>query len=728
MATTYTKNYNLGKQEDYSDKFDMSVLTDNADKIDEALKGLQDGISSIDLSEYVPTTRKVAGKALTSDIALSKSDVGLSNVNNTSDADKPISTATQTALDNKVDKSGSKVLSDNNYTTAEKQKLAGLSNYDDSAVKTEIAVERARIDNIVALPEGSTTGDAELSDIRVGADGKVYSSAGDAVRGQITNVKEDLSWLSGEVDNGMYIGKIQNWFNKNNVIFGKRPDYTVGASINTLMDNPNGFVTKPIAINAGDIIRCNTKWASFTFYDANGLCITRYSQDTITYTAPSSAKYIRLSANQINENYYDKFVFTINSSLPDRPVAYGAKKMAEDYALLADKLEKDSVNVFDKSCVIVGKAYDRASNSHINSVKDSPDTFICTQLFSVNPGDIIRCSKVWARLIYYNNDGTYVSTVSDGNLEHIIPSNVYYMRYQSANITSPDYRDYFMITINQPMPATYKPFGKIYKVDEIEDRIANIEKEIKPIGDKAIIILDFDQAIVNNDNRIAIMEQYGWKPTFVGADTEQLTKQLLAKGWDLSTYWAESNVPTDSQLSENSETALNACKLYVQTALASQEQYGLYNPVLWSCRQNKYGSTLGKALEFYGYKMARGGSSGAFDISTINAKFTRTNYNGIYSNNLEAVKSAIDNAVENGYAINIFTHYVVDTAAEDRGYDCLKSVYLELMDFIKNLESQNKAIVTNYHDFYQMLFPNESAINDNNRNVKRMNFIENKLI
>ncbi|MCG7607071.1 hypothetical protein [Mycobacterium sp. CnD-18-1] len=39
--------------------------------------------------------------------ALSKSDVGLSNVNNTSDSGKPISTATQTALDGKASISGS---------------------------------------------------------------------------------------------------------------------------------------------------------------------------------------------------------------------------------------------------------------------------------------------------------------------------------------------------------------------------------------------------------------------------------------------------------------------------------------------------------------------------------------------------------------------------------------------------------------------------------------------
>lgn len=62
----------------------------------------------------------------TGNIDLTKSDVGLSNVDNTSDTNKPVSTATQTALDNKVDKVTGKQLSTEDYTSAEKTKLSGI--------------------------------------------------------------------------------------------------------------------------------------------------------------------------------------------------------------------------------------------------------------------------------------------------------------------------------------------------------------------------------------------------------------------------------------------------------------------------------------------------------------------------------------------------------------------------------------------------------------------------
>lgn len=56
-----------------------------------------------------------------------KAQVGLSGVDNTSDADKPISTLQQAEFDNKVDKITGKGLSTEDYTSTEKTKLAGIA-------------------------------------------------------------------------------------------------------------------------------------------------------------------------------------------------------------------------------------------------------------------------------------------------------------------------------------------------------------------------------------------------------------------------------------------------------------------------------------------------------------------------------------------------------------------------------------------------------------------------
>lgn len=64
-----------------------------------------DGTANITVADStkVPTTRTVNGLALSANISLVKGDIGLGNVDNTSDANKPISTATQTALNLKAD-------------------------------------------------------------------------------------------------------------------------------------------------------------------------------------------------------------------------------------------------------------------------------------------------------------------------------------------------------------------------------------------------------------------------------------------------------------------------------------------------------------------------------------------------------------------------------------------------------------------------------------------------
>lgn len=78
------------------------------------------------LGTKVDKTTKINEHPLSGDVTITKGDVGLENVDNTSDLDKPVSTATQEALDDKVDKVEGKQLSTEDFTTADKTKLEGI--------------------------------------------------------------------------------------------------------------------------------------------------------------------------------------------------------------------------------------------------------------------------------------------------------------------------------------------------------------------------------------------------------------------------------------------------------------------------------------------------------------------------------------------------------------------------------------------------------------------------
>ena len=64
---------------------------------------------------------------------------------------------------------------------------------------------KAQVTNLSTLKEGSTTGDAELQDIRLGADGLTYKNAGEAVRSQFASLSKTNRVTAANTTQGYYV-------------------------------------------------------------------------------------------------------------------------------------------------------------------------------------------------------------------------------------------------------------------------------------------------------------------------------------------------------------------------------------------------------------------------------------------------------------------------------------------------------------------------------------------
>lgn len=146
------------------------------------------------------------------------------------------------------------------------ESMAAKFNEHSAEWNQKLAVERARIDQIVALPEGSTTGDAELMDLRVGADGKTHDSAGTAIRTQFVNVSKNLKAMTHCVEE-LYL---KGYFEPELTFENKYFNSTTGKLVNSEIR----AVTNLIYCPYGAIIdiRCNDGYsvANTGNYDAFG--------------------------------------------------------------------------------------------------------------------------------------------------------------------------------------------------------------------------------------------------------------------------------------------------------------------------------------------------------------------------------------------------------------------------------------------------------------------------
>lgn len=200
-----------------------------------------------------------------------------------------------------------KRVSDNENNILSKANISDV-NTATANLQAQIDVESARIDKIIALPDGSTTADAELVDIRVGSDGVSYNSAGDAVRSQIGTLSEDLGKIT---DEGFYVDSV-NRFN------GKSRKGRYSTSDGTYVtDNLTMCNVEKIAVQS------NTKYYFSDNSSAKTVNVFEYAADG-SYIGYTTANNVTMSATTAFINFFagslsDKIMVSDSSDLTYQP-------------------------------------------------------------------------------------------------------------------------------------------------------------------------------------------------------------------------------------------------------------------------------------------------------------------------------------------------------------------------------------------------------------------------
>lgn len=293
----------------------------------------------------------------------------------------------------------------------------------------EIAVERARINQIASLDEGSTSGDAELQDIRIGWDGTTYENAGEAVRSQIESPAKalivDIDLSATTLING-YINGTSGELLSSSVTYQSTDFIDI-----------SGFGGAVMSVTAYIIGNCG-----FALYDKNKKYVNGADGNTGEFTpnakAPQTVKW-----NIPETACYVRFTLMPNGVISNYPMSVQITNVAQTTKNIVGKVVSEGKSrIVDLSNVKTVQGYIKGdSGGFYDSISYLSTDFIpipATEGATITFKSLMIGNVGWS---FYDKNENFIYGIN-GNSEGItgdskkgqqvicvVPNNTYYIRF-----------------------------------------------------------------------------------------------------------------------------------------------------------------------------------------------------------------------------------------------------------------------------------------------------------
>ena len=375
-----------------------------------------------------------------------------------------------------------------------------------------IAVLVTRMDTFASLPDGSTAGDAELLDIRVGANGLTYPSAGDAVRTQVDDLKNALSEITNTDEISFTAGKYIELNGNSITMSGGIPQFSGDSTFSCGM----------MQCSAGDVFTVSGTgglsarlWA---FVDISGTVLSKANANiTETHkilTAPTNSAWIIVQTNDGSMSYKGMSVDEKIKELSDN-VNYEIDVLDSDIVDINNRFII-SINKFDKTTAVQHKRFTTDGDivnesscyySYIPVKMGVYSTIVCQNIYGDN------CLKLNA----FRSDMTRVGLITASYLGDTRTGNAVPITF---TITNPDIKyigwveaianiDTAMFVEGATYPSEYISYSANYTMPNL----AVYKSQIVDLNDDLygkVLVCDGDSICAASNILAGDYNGYGW--------------------------------------------------------------------------------------------------------------------------------------------------------------------------------------------------------------------------